>query len=301
MKKTSKKKYLITGGSGMIGSLFVKDFRDSEAMLLIPSHNEMDITNKDSIKKVFEKYNPELIIHFAAVRNANIAEKERGQKNGSSWLTNVLGTENLAKVSAAYKSFLINISTDYVFSGRKDAKGPYSEKDQIEKKDNFLSWYGITKREAENKVKEFNKNSAIIRISNVTLPGKISELDYVGKILLLHDQKKLYPLFHDQSLTLTPIPKLFEVIALLTKVKRPGIYHIATTNLTSPHKLANYLIDKTRGFKNSVEKVSIKQFLRKYPRRYPVYGGLKAEHTQKILKVIFPKWEELIEQFVTKE
>ncbi|MBI3109915.1 hypothetical protein HYZ06_02630, partial [Candidatus Daviesbacteria bacterium] len=66
-------------------------------------------------------------------------------------------------------------------------------------------------------------------------------------------------------------------------------------NIFTPYKLANYLIEKARGIKNAVKPISIEGFLKDSPIRYPQYGGLKVEKTQKILNLKFLKWEETTE------
>ena len=51
-----------------------------------------------------------------------------------------------------------------------------------------------------------------------------------------------------------------------------------------------------------VKKTSLSQFLKtnEYPRRYPQYGGLKVQKTQKELKMKFSSWQEIVDQLVTR-
>lgn len=293
------KSILVTGGSGLIGSYFLKTYaKKNKYQILAPGHQEMDITSLDAVKRFFDKHQPSAVVHFAAFRNATEAEKQRGDKTGVVWKVNVEGSQNIAKASYQSKSFLIHISTDYVFAGHKKNPGPYSEEDKSEDKEKLLSWYGITKREAEKKVLESSVKASIVRICNITRPGNIPQLDYVGKILWLYNQKKLYSMFDDQFLTLTYIPALVKLIKKLLFSKLPGIYHVSTNNLTTPYLIANYLIEKMYGRKNTVKPSSIKSYLKKSPRRYPQLGGLKTDLTQQKMHLKFMTWEEVIDIFV---
>lgn len=295
-----KKKILLTGGSGLIGSYFIKHYKKkfTDDQIFAPSHIEMDIIKVDTIKRYFEKFKPEAVVHFAAFRNATEAEKQRGKRNDSVWRINVEGSKNLAKVCRENDIYLVHISTDYVFSGHKKNPGPYLEKDKPSENERLLSWYGITKREAERKVIENFSRASIIRICNITRPQNDSLLDYVGKILWLYDQKKIYPMFEDQYLTLTYIPTLSDLIIKLLKNKLPGIYHASTPDLVTPFKLANYLIERMYGLKNQIKPTSIDPYLRKNSRRYPKFGGLKIDLTQKKIGLEFIPWQEVVNKYV---
>lgn len=294
------KSVLVTGGSGLIGSYFLKTYSNKikDNQIIAPSHQDMDITNIDSIKGYFDKYQPSAVIHFAAFRNATEAEKQRGDKNGSVWKINVEGSNNIARVCQKGKCFLIHISTDYIFAGDKRNPGPYHEKDQSKDADNLLSWYGVTKREAERRVLENLDDVSITRICNITRPGNVLELDYVGKILWLYNKGKIYSMFNDQSLTLTYIPSLGELIVKLLLSKKGGIYHVSTNNLTTPHDVANYLIEKMYGRKNAIKPASIDSYLKKHTRRYPKWGGLKVVLTQQKMGLKFMNWEKAVDSFV---
>lgn len=283
-------KILVTGGNGLVGSHFIKHYSD----VLSPSANELDITDKKSIENFFNKHTPEVIIHFAAFTDVTTAEEERKNKNAPCWIVNVEGTANLIK-AANKSSYFIYVSTDTVFSGLKNDPGPYEEYHPTEEDPTRLSWYGWTKNQAEKLVTENLKNTAILRISNPSRAKYAPRLDYVRKILKLYDTGKLYPMFNDQFLTLTYINEVTETLKMLLAKRPIGIFHTSSANVFTPYKLANYLIEKARGIKNAVEPISIENFLKDNPARYPQYSGLKVEKTQKILDLKFLRWEETIE------
>ncbi len=317
MKNKSKaKNILITGGSGFIGSNFLSyalgqgdnsknrnDFSSKKLQLqhriIAPSHEELDILNVSQLINKFKDLSPEIVINFAAHRDANSAELQRGDMQGSVWNTNVKGVENLSKICKEYDSFFIHISTDMVFSGSRNNPGPYNEKTKPEMRLENLSWYGWTKAEGE-RVLASNKKNAIIKVGNVTNILYDPKLDYVGKILYLFDRNKLYPLFNDQYLTLTYIPSLFEVIEALIRKKINGVFHVASKNVFTPYELGEYLIKEIRDKTGVVKRVSIDDYLKAYPNRYPQYGGLLAEETARQLGVKLFDWKQIIDPFIKK-
>jgi dTDP-4-dehydrorhamnose reductase len=299
MKNNPKtKKVLIIGGGGFIGSNFLKHSEEMPYMILSPTRRELDLLNSDQLKNTFNNFMPEVVVNFAAHRDANSAESQRNSLQGSAWKTNVEGVANLKNVSEEYGSFFIHISTDMVFPGSKNNPGPYNENAQPETMSEKLSWYGWTKAQGEKILK--NSNSAIIRIGNVTQPVYDPTLDYVGKILYLFDTKNLYPLFNDQYLTLSYIPSIFEVIKILVRSKKVGIFHVASNNIFTPYKLGEYLIEKARRKKGIVKAVSIDEYLDTSPNRYPKFGGLLADKTAQQLGIKLLSWEEIVNFFIEK-
>jgi len=301
MPKTRVERILFTGGSGLLGSFLHKVFGlETSAIVLTPSHLELDITNLDAVKHYFRINIPTVVINLAAHRNASTAENQRGDRMGSAWKTNVEGARNLAQLCHDSQAFLIHVSTDYVFSGAAVNPGPYAENQKPETNDSLLSWYGITKREAEREVQTILTRPAIIRINNVTRPNNTLELDYIGKILWLHRQKKLYPLFNDQLITLTYIPLLTKIFKRLIQKPQAGIFHAASTNQCTPYELARYSLELLDQKQETVKGVSIDSFLKENPGRYPKLGGLKTELTQKKLGLEFIDWQEMVALFIKK-
>lgn len=311
--KAKAKTVLITGGSGFIGSNFLsfahdlkqenqnkRDFfsKKLQYRIVVPSHSELDILNVNQLNNVFKDISPEIVINFAAHRDANSAELQRNNLNGSVWKTNVKGVGNISKVCQECGSFFIHISTDMVFSGSRDNLGPYDEKTKPETGLENISWYGWTKAEGERVI--INNKSAIIRVGNVTNALYDPKLDYVGKILYLFDRKELYPLFSDQYISLTYIPSMFEIIEALIKKKNNGVFHVASKNIFTPYELGEYLISEIRGKTGVVKRISIDDYLKVSPHRYPKYGGLLAEETSKQLGVKLLDWKQIIDPFIKK-
>jgi len=291
------KKIYITGSRGMVGSRFL-ELLPKDLIPLTPEIDKLDITDKSSIGSFFESEKPDITLHFAAFTDVGEAEKERGDKEGPCWRINVGGSINLAEACRKYNSHLIHISTDYCFSGSSQDPGPYDEKHQIEKDETKLTWYGFTKAEAERNLNRIlGQNFTIVRLIYPVRAKFEAKLDYIRKPLSLFDQGKLYPLFTDQQVSVTYIDEACQAINRVVEGNKDGIFHASTTDTTTPYELVNYVIEKTRGVKNAVKKSSLDDFLKTVdnPTRYPKYGGLKVEETQKALGMKFSSWKEMVD------
>lgn len=305
MKKRSK--VLITGGSGLIGSSFVQlltksrkinsNSSESEIKLLHPTHKELDISVRENLVNYFSKHKPDIVVNFAAHRNANTAQEQIHDKNGTAWRSNVLGVKNIVSQCKMNGIYLVHISTDMVFSGSSVHKGPYGENDKPILSTKLLSWYGYTKLLGERYVQNSYKDAAIVRIANVTKPTMRPDWDYLGKICYLYENTKLYPLFDDQYITITYIPSVVDVIAKLLDKRLSGIFHVASRDLTTPFDVGEYTLYKVYGVKKLVKGSKIENYLKHDQNRYPKHGGLRTELTQKRLQVHLDSWKEIVDKF----
>ena len=116
----------------------------------------MDFTNPFDIHDVFTEYKPDIVVHAGAMTKVDECETEQWQ----AYLTNVEGTITMLLNAEEQKSFFLFVSTDFVFDGET---GTYTEADIP----NPVNFYGKTKAEAEDAVKEYDYEWAIVRTSLV--------------------------------------------------------------------------------------------------------------------------------------
>lgn len=173
--------YLVTGGSGFIGSNFIEGIKYNNNLIVnldkkkpykITNHLNLknyiyikgDINNKKLIIKILKKYNPDYIINFAA--NTHVDKSIYNPK--LFFKNNVEGTLNLLQccVEVKFKKTFLQISTDEVY-------GELSEKDKPFKEGSIISpnnAYSISKVAADQLVnyysKTYNIKCMITRCSN---------------------------------------------------------------------------------------------------------------------------------------
>jgi len=127
---TRKRKLLVTGASGLLGSKIVEIAKNDYTVIPLhktkPLHSnslKLDITSTAEVLNLFNKLKPAIVIHTASETNVDKCETEREH----AWKTNVEGTHNLADACKKIGAKLVYISTDYVFDGEK---GFYIEEDK---------------------------------------------------------------------------------------------------------------------------------------------------------------------------
>lgn len=254
---------LITGASGLVGS-HLRTYID----VVAPTHKQLDITRIDQVRANFAKYRPSVIIHAAAYTDVAKAEGERGDKQGICWKVNVGGTKNIDSSAREVGAFHIFISTGSVFAGSKNNPGPFKEDDRPSPLTKRLTWYGYTKREAEKAV-----HGAIVRISHPL---------YAQRLVGLWRRDQTHEFVIDDRFPLTSISDLARAIDILTKKRLPGIYHVASPDLTSAFEIVAYLVKGT---------------VRATHR--PQYYAIDGTKTQKILGFKFKPWKEVARERAT--
>jgi dTDP-4-dehydrorhamnose reductase len=157
----TKKKMLITGVSGLLGNNLAYYFKSSYEILglynLHPVIIEGINTEKcnllylDNIKEIISEYNPNILIHCAALTDVDKCEEDRD----AAQKINVGATKNIIKGIDSKDVYVIYISTDSVYDG---VRGNYSEKDKI----NPQNYYGLSKYEGEQETSK-HKHSLILR------------------------------------------------------------------------------------------------------------------------------------------
>ncbi|EKQ53052.1 MULTISPECIES: sugar nucleotide-binding protein [unclassified Clostridium] len=148
-------KILITGGKGFFSSRLALYYK-GKYEFLVTDKDELDITNEGNVNEIFEKFNPNIVIHAAAVavtdfcnKNPEIAHK-----------INVDGAINVAKATKKVGGKLVFISSEQIFNGNTNS-GPFKEDDEA-KPDTV---YGQNKLEAEKLLKEIIDELWIVRFT----------------------------------------------------------------------------------------------------------------------------------------
>ena len=281
----------VIGSSSMVGSRFCELASTSFNLCKADLKGvvSIDITKKASVENFFKTYDFEWLILFSAFTDVDAAEKQRGDKNGLCYQINVKGTANVVDACKNSNRKLIFISTDFVFDGQN---GPYSEESQPGGDLDKISWYGLTKIEAENYIRENLANFLILRIA-YPYRGRFTAKDDIAKrILRLYLKNQLYPMFSDQVITPTFIDDLFPAVKLLISSGQEGIFHLVSSRPTTPFEFAKDTVKIFGGNPNKVKSASIIEFL-KNPANTPrsINGGLKVDKI-KALGFIPTDWQE---------
>ena len=284
----------VIGASSMVASRFC-DLSENQFNLVkgdLSGRIAIDITQEKSVKDFFKNHKFDWVLLFSAFTDVDEAEKQRGEKSGLCWKINVEGVKNVVAECKKNKKNLLFISTDFVFDG---ANGPYDEDSPVGPNLDKVSWYGITKLEAERLIRKTLKTFIILRISYPFRGPFGVKDDQVKRVLRLYDAGNLYPMFYDQLITPTFIDDVSPSVSVLFKKGARGIFHLASPKITNHFEFAKKVLEIFGKETGKLQKGSIVDFLKKplvTPR--PVKAGLKINKI-KALGFTPTDWEKGIE------
>lgn len=176
---------------------------------------QLDITDKEAVKKVITEIKPDAVIHCAAWTAVDMAEDD--DKVEKVRAVNAGGTQNIADVCKEIDCKMLYLSTDYVFDGQGTEPWQPDCKDYKP-----LNVYGQTKLEGELAVSSTLEKYFIVRIAWVFgLNGKnfIKTMINVGKT---HDEVRVV---NDQIGTPTYTYDLARLLVDMCKTEKYGYYH----------------------------------------------------------------------------
>jgi dTDP-4-dehydrorhamnose reductase len=238
----------ITGANGLIGNYLVQI-----APRLVPhwrvrvlTREQLDLLDFAAVRREFQKDQPQLVIHCAAITTVSEAQKNPDLARR----VNVELTQRLAELAA--EAQFVFFSTDIIFDGRK---GNYGETDVP----NPLHLYGETKAAAEQMVLK-NPKHLVVRTS---INGGTSRAGNRG-----FNEQLRHSLQGGRGMTLftdefrSPIPALETARAVweLAEKNCTGIYHVAGAEKLSRWQTGRLLIKRWPEITTEIKSGSAKDF-----------------------------------------
>jgi len=122
------KKVLLTGGNGLLG----RKLTELCPEIIAPPREECELEIKGSVDQAIGKYQPDILIHAAAMTNNRLVESDPARAIAS----NIIGSAHVAIACLKSGIRLVYVSTDYVYRGNRER---YKEDDEIYPF-NFYAW-----------------------------------------------------------------------------------------------------------------------------------------------------------------
>ncbi len=273
-------KILITGASGLYGSKLARlaldrNFEvyscDVSDLPVCGNFIKFDVSNKELVYEAFRRVSPDVVVHAATLTDVDKCELNKEL----AWKINVEGTRNIVEAAKSSNSFLIYISTDYVFSGEK---GMYRESDAPDP----INYYGLTKLKAEEIVKtqeEYFIARPSVIYGSTPAAGKVNFALWVKETLGKGERIKIVT---DQWNTPTLNSNLAEMTLEAIERKLTGIFHLCGATRVSRFEFAQ-MIAKTFGLdKRLIDPVLSSQFT--WPAKRPTDSSLDTSKAQQTLK-----------------
>jgi len=287
-------KALVTGAAGMLASDLCPVLYDAGYEILKTDINlrdksisKLDIREKESVESTIKSFSPEIVFHLAAETDVDLCERDHRH----SYMTNSIGTENIALTCSALNIPMVYISTSAVFDGTSPE--PYTEFDTP----NPSNIYARSKYAGELVVERLIKNYFIIR-AGWMVGGWDIDKKFTRKIIeLLRTQDEIKTV-SDKVGSPTFTFDIAQSIVRIVKNGRPGLYHSANKGMCSRYEYALKLLELI-GMKDKkrVTPVSSAHFPLSAPRgRSEAMINMKLE----LLGINkMPHWEESLKKYLS--
>ena len=228
-------KILVTGANGQLGKC-IKDASANypEFDFLFASRSELNIDSEDSVSNIFSNNQFDYCINAAAYTNVEKAESDKE----NAFQTNAEGVKYLANYCKKANTTLIQVSTDYVFDGKKGI--PYLEEDTT----NPLNVYGASKLKGEQYVQEICQAHYILRTS--WLYSQYGH-NFYNTVLRFVKEGKPLTVTTEQTGTPTNAYDLAEAILNIVKSnsKQYGIYNYSNQGDATWYDFAKEILIQT--------------------------------------------------------
>jgi dTDP-4-dehydrorhamnose reductase len=222
---------ILLGKNGQLGKEFENYLgKLNDIELFSFSHSELDITDLEKVKTIFQDINPKVVMNCAAYTKVDLAENEAV----TAYKVNSVGAKNVSYASYLVNAKVVYFSTDYVFDGNKER--PYTEFDNP----NPLSVYSKSKLFGEIYTREHNPNHLILRIS--WLYG-IYGSNFVKTIIRLAKEKGELRIVNDQFGSPTYALDVVRQTWKLIQADRIGLYHSANVGQATWFEFAKEIIE----------------------------------------------------------
>ena len=291
------KRILLTGITGQLGQE-LKQTLASLGEVIGVDHQTMDLAQPERIRQVISEIKPDLIVNGAAYTAVDKAESETELANRINGTAPTIIAEEVQRLGSA----LIQVSTDYVFDGRKNT--PYTEEDPP----NPINAYGQSKLLGEEGVQKTCERHLILRTAWVY--GRFGKGNFVKTMLKLGAEREELRVVADQVGTPSwtrdiagAIAQLGQLLSLERAEKPPltGVYHFTNSGVASWYDFAVAIFEEAQqlGFPLKVQRiVPITTSEYPTPAKRPAYSVLSTKKISTILGTHPPHWRESLRRML---
>lgn len=268
-------KYLIIGKNGQLGKEFFRTLSVQNKDVVALGHDEIELSDLESINKACEEIKPDVVINCAAYNLVDIAETDFS----IAYKANTLGPYNLKIAQDKYKFKLVHYSTDYVFDGKKE-NALYLEED----KPNPLSQYAKSKYMGEDLLKN-NKDTLVFRVSWVFGDGTQNFIYKVTQWAKTNPELKIST---NEVSSPTSTKIIVETTLKSLDLGLEGLYHVNNSDYCSRYELAKYVLKIIKS-PNIIYPATAEFF--NFPAKRPSFSAMDNTLISKKLDIEIPDWQ----------
>ncbi len=259
-------KILITGSAGMLGSsvvpvlisagheVYATDIRIEAGI------DYLDVREYQQILEWAKKLNPDFILHLAAETDLEVCENDPKH----AYLTNTIGTQNVALICKKLDIKMVYICTAGIFNGEKDTF--YTEFDQPIP----TSVYARSKFEGEKIVKATLDKYFVFRPGWMIGGGVKKDKKFVGKVTQqIRNGAKEINAVDDKFGTPTYTKDFSKNLAKVIETEFYGVYHMVCRGSASRYDVAREIVKVLNRSDIKVNRVHSDFFAKEYPVNRP--------------------------------
>ncbi len=280
------KKIIVTGCNGQLGVAINRQYAGNTDIELVNTDvGQLDITDVDKVLEMVREVRPYAIINCAAHTNVNACETDVD----NAYRINAIGPRNLAVAASEAGAKLVQVSTDYVFSGTADK--PYLEFDRTDPQ----GVYGASKLAGENFVRDFAQNYFIVRTAWLYGEGK----NFVRTMLRLAETHDKVRVVMDQTGSPTSADELAKAIVHLLPTDNYGIFHGTCEGYCSWADFTKEIF-RLAGKSTEVEAISTSEYEKDNPASAPrpAYSVLENYMLKLTTDYRFADWHDAIAEYI---
>jgi dTDP-4-dehydrorhamnose reductase len=277
-------KWILTGSEGQLGIAIADELRKSQIPFEEWNRSTLDLSDLKKISKKILESKPTVVINCAAWTNVDSAEVDYDKAN----LVNSVAVGVLAEAAKSVGAKFVQISSDYVFSGKK--LSGYSTLDYPDP----INKYGLSKANGEKKVIEiYPKGSYIFRTAWLYGPvGKnfcksilMKAVTDSNEILVVNDQIGQPTCTTDLAI---------QIIKTVQFNAAPGIYHSTNSGEASWFQFAQKILFLAK--EDVARVVPVASHIFNSPAKRPAYSVLSNEKWSDIGLEPMCDWEMALER-----
>lgn len=269
---------LVVGSKGMLGQELMAVFGDAARGVDV---EEIDITDLLSVQRVLVTLKPAVVVNAAAYTDVDGCQTNTEQ----AMQVNSEGVGYLAMISKEIGAKLVQVSTDYIFDGKKGS--PYLEDDLASP----LSVYGESKLGGEMNA-WFNPDHLIVRTQWLYGHGG---KNFVETMLKLAGEKSELTVVDDQVGSPTWAYDVALAIKALIDKGCSGPYHVANAGFVSWNGFAKEIF-RLAGRDVTVKPMTTAELGRPAPR--PLYSTLDCTKLVQDTGFTPQPWQEALKRYL---
>lgn len=289
----SKRRILIIGGTGQVGTELLRCHWPEDIELVAPARQELDLCDCDRIKNYIAAGSFSAVINSGAYTAVDRAENDIL----TAWKVNAMAPVAIAAATKNSGTPIIHISTDYVFNGASNS--PYVEEDPVAP----LGVYGASKEAGEQAVRTGNPRHVILRTAWVF---SAHGTNFVKTMLRVADERSLIKVVNDQQGSPTAAADIASTLALISRrliddEQCPvGTYNFVNSGEATWYDFASeiFRLRRSAGYRApELEPIRTSEY--PTPARRPANSRLSTEKIQRHFGVEPREWKSALRQVLT--